>query len=575
MRKTVLLFLTCLQVLLLAAQKNAPKWMDKQRKAVFTLTTYDKENKKLATGTGFFTSETGEALSGYALFKGAARAVVKDSEGKEYEVSRILGADELYDVVKFKVAVPKKVTALTLASEPVAVGAAVYLLPFAPGKNGRFLTGPVTEVSKLKEPYGYYKMTFPLESADVNAPLLTASGEVFGLAQEDASGKREASYAVSAGYANSLAVGSADAFNSVYNEIGIAKAWPVEADQAQVALFLRGNREDAPTYLKTLNDFIAAFPHLPDGYLSRASHYAYHRAELASTPEAERQCLDKALEDLDAAGRLTEKKGEADYSRAKLIYGVAASDTTLNEEAWSIAAAQEIIGRAIQAEDAPLYRQLEGDIYFYQGNYQAAYDDYMRVNESPMATPASWYWAEKAKANMPGANFGDLIALLDSAVALCGTPPSPEAAPFILERVDLKLKLMNYPAAIADYDLYYDVLGGKVGDSFYYYREQAKFRADDLEGALGDIQTAIQLSPEDPAYRAEEASVYMRMEKYDQALASIDAALKLAPEFAACYRLRGVCYVRQKKTAEACEALRKAEELGDPVAPRLVKTHCK
>ena len=218
---------------------------------------------------------------------------------------------------------------------------------------------------------------------------------------------------------------------------------------------------------------------------------------------------------------------------------------------------------------------MEGDIYFFQGNYEAAYDDYMRVNESPMATPASWYWAEKAKANMPGANFGDLIALLDSAVAKCGTPPSPEAAPFILERVDLKLKLMNYPAAIADYDLYYTVSGGRVGDDFYYYREQAKFRAGDLEGALADIRTAMQLSPDDPAYRAEEASVYMRMEKYDEALASLEGALKLAPDFAACYRLRGVCYVRQKKMAEACEALRKAEELGDPVAPRLVKTHCK
>lgn len=575
MRKTVLLLLICLPALLAAAQKKAPKWMDKQRKAVFTLTTYDKENKKMAAGTGFFVSETGEALSGYSLFKGAARAVVNDADGQTYEVSRILGADELYDVVRFQVTVPKKVTALALAAEPLAVGSVVYLLPYAPGKNGRFQEGTLTEVSKLKEPYGYYKMAFPLEAGDTNAPLLTASGEVFGLAQDDASGKREASYAVSAGYARSLAVGSADAFNSVYNQIGIKKAWPAEVDQAQVALFLRGNSEDAPTYLETLTDFIAAFPDSPDGYLSRASHYAYHRAELAGTPDGQRQCLNKALGDLEAAARRTEKKGEADYSRAKLIYGVAARDTSLQDEKWSMAAALQTIGRAIEAEDSPLYRQLEGDIYFFQGNYEAAYDDYMRVNESPMATPASWYWAEKAKANMPGANFGDLIALLDSAVAKCGTPPSPEAAPFILERVDLKLKLMNYPAAIADYDLYYTVSGGRVGDDFYYYREQAKFRAGDLEGALADIRTAMQLSPDDPAYRAEEASVYMRMEKYDEALASLEGALKLAPDFAACYRLRGVCYVRQKKMAEACEALRKAEELGDPVAPRLVKTHCK
>ena len=96
--------------------KKAPKWMDKQRKAVVTVTTYGKDNQKKASGTGFFITETGEALSGYSLFKDAARATVTDADGKEYPVSRILGADELYDVIKFKVEVPKK--AVVLADRP-------------------------------------------------------------------------------------------------------------------------------------------------------------------------------------------------------------------------------------------------------------------------------------------------------------------------------------------------------------------------------------------------------------------------------------------------------------------------
>lgn len=575
MRKILLLSMLCCQVIWLSAQKNAPKWMDKGRKAIVTVTTYDKDNHKIQAGTGFYVSDTGEALSGYSLFKGAVRATVRDTEGKEAEVTRILGADELYDVIRFQVNVPKKVAFFPLAAEPLAVGATVYLLPFSAEKNIRFGQGPVTEVSKLKEPFSYYKMSIPLESSQVNAPLLTETGEVFGLAQEDASGKKEVSYAVSAGYAQSLAVGSADAFNSVYNAIGIRKAWPADPAQAQVALFLKETREDVGTYLETVNDFIATFPDVPDGYLSRASHYAYHRAELAQTPAEQSAYLDKAWADLETAGRFVTQKGEAAYNRAKLIYGVAISDTTLQDERWSLEAAMNTIREAIRENDLPLYRQLKGDMNFNAGKYPEAFDDYMSVNQSDMATPATWYWAAKAKQNTRGANFGDVIALLDSAVAKCGTPPSAEAAPYILERVDLKLKLMNYPAAIADYDLYFDALQGKVDDSFYYYREQAKFRANDLEGALADIRQAIRLSPDDPNYPAEEASVYMRMEKYDEALNSIANALKLAPEFAACYRLRGVCYVRQKKTAEACEALQKAKELGDPVADRLLKEHCK
>ena len=75
-------------------------------------------------------------------------------------------------------------------------------------------------------------------------------------------------------------------------------------------------------------------------------------------------------------------------------------------------------------------------------------------------------------------------------------------------------------------------------------------------------------------YQAEEASIYIRQEKYEEALQSIDKALALAPDFAACYRLRGVCYVRTGKKDAACEALNKAKELGDPVAEKLIKENC-
>ena len=111
--------------------------------------------------------------------------------------------------------------------------------------------------------------------------------------------------------------------------------------------------------------------------------------------------------------------------------------------------------------------------------------------------------------------------------------------------------------------------------NFFFLREQAKFRAGDLEGALKDIQAAIQGSPSTPDYYAEEASIYVRQQKYEEALKSIERAIAIAPGFGACYRLRGVCYVRLEKKTEACEAFNKAKELGDPLAGKLIKEHCK
>ena len=575
MKRILLLFFISCLCLSAVAQKNAPKWMEKARKAVVTVKTYGKDGKELTTGNGFFISEKGDAVSAYTLFKGAAKATVTDPDGKTFPVERILGADELYDVVKFQVQIPKKTAFLELAAEPVANGTMAYLLPYSTDKNVKFGSGAITEVSKLKDPYKYYKLAIPLETSQLNAPLLTPEGKVFGLAQADATGKKDLSYALSTGYANSLAIASTDYLSSVYSNIGIKKAWPQDINQATVALYLVGNMQDAKGRLETINDFIATFPNNEEGYLNRANLYAYSRTELADSPSGQEQYLNMALEDIKTASKFSDNKGDVWFNQAKLIYSTAAADTTLTNPAWTVDAAMENVQKAIKESDLPAYHQLEGDIYFYKKQYQDAYNSYMIVNNSDVASPTSYYFAAKVLENIQGFNIGDVIALLDKAIEKSGTGMNVEAASYVLERIDWRMRLSQFAEAVADYDLYFTLLGGQVTPDFFYLREQAKFRAGDLEGALKDIQDAIKYSPNVPDYRAEEASVFVRMQKYEDALGSIAKAIEIAPDFGACYRLRGVCYVRLGKKAEACEALNKAKELGDPLAEKLIKEHCK
>ena len=467
----------------------------------------------------------------------------------------------------------EKVTYLPLAQEPLEVGTEVFLLPYTVGKIIPYQQGTIQKVNKVGDRYGYYQVSFPLEKTQANAPLLTAGGEVFGVAQEDASGKNVFSYAISAGYIGNLELTSTDVFNSVYTQIGIRKAWPKDFDQALAVLYIVTNGQDARTYLETLDDFIRAFPESSEGYVDRAGCYAYRRAELADTPAEQQACLERAFAELDKAAGYMQKKADAWYNRAKLIYGVAVADSTLALPEWSLQAALEAVNKAIGEEDLPLYRQLEGDIYFSLQQYEDALNAYNTINAGDLASPSSYYWAAKAKMNIPGTQLSDVIALLDSAVVKCGTPVSQEAAPYILERIDLNLQLENYREVVADYDLYYRAMSANVSDAFYFYREQAKFRLGELDGALADIQDAIVLNRNEPRYYAEEAAVYVRMQKYEEALKSIDKALSLSSDFAACYRLRGVCYMRQGKKTEGCEAFRKAKEYGDPLADKLLKQY--
>ena len=111
----------------------------------------------------------------------------------------------------------------------------------------------------------------------------------------------------------------------------------------------------------------------------------------------------------------------------------------------------------------------------------------MIVNNSDVASASSYYLAAKAKERVTGFNIGDVIDLLDKAIEKCGTNMNAEAAAYVLERINWRLRLAQYTEAIADYDLYYTLIGGQVLPNFFFLREQAKFRAGDLEGALKDI----------------------------------------------------------------------------------------
>jgi tetratricopeptide (TPR) repeat protein len=570
MRKTFL-FLTVavLQTLAVAvAQKKLPKWVDKVSKAIITVETTTPEGVT-KTGSGFFIQENGEAAAAYDLFINAEKATVTTATGEKLPVTHILGADDMYGVIRFKVATPRKTAFLIQAKTVIPSGSIVFIPPSGEVKEPT--QGAISEITKINSACDYYKIETPLPKSQESYPLVTENGEVFAFTQADASGMGK-TYGISIAYIKSLQIAAMDLFKRTYTDIGIRKAWPQSIDDAQINLLLYASREDAPTYLETLNDFVAAFPDRPEGYTSRASHYAHYRRELAPSESEQPAMLDRAWADLEKAEKQTKNKGEACFNRAKLIFGIAASDSTLRHRNWNVESAAAYLQKALAEEDLPLYRQLEGDIALYSGDYEKACAAYATVNRSPAASGLSYYLAAKSRQQMSdNFNYMEVISLIDSAVA---RSPNAEAQEYLLESVDLKMQTGLYAQAIKDYDKYYMLTGGNVGDAFYYYREQAKFRANDLDGALKDIEKAISLNSENAIYHAETASVYLRLQEPAKAQACAEKALALDPEFASACRLLGVCLVRQDRKDEACRHFEKAKELGDPVVEKLITENC-
>ena len=567
MRKMKMILAMSLCLLAQWTMAQAPKWVEKAKHAVFSVVTYDKNDQILNTGNGFFVTEDGVALSDYTLFKGAQRAVIIDNEGRQMPVLNIMGADDMYDVVKFRVGIEKKVTALPIATRQPAAGTLVYLLPYSTQKGRTCTTGHLKSADKVEGNYLYYTLELPLKDKMISCPLTDAEGAVFGLAQKS-SGQDTATicYAVDARYAMDQKISALSYNDETLTNIGIKKALPDTEEQALIFLYMASTQLTPEKYMEVLNDYIEQYPNSTDGYIRRAT-------QLLSTSQDE-ATLKQVAADMDQALKVASQEGAVRFDRAKLIYNYMLTNPATPHEDWSFDKALEEIQQAIDLQALPVYVQLKGDILFAKQDYPGALAAYEQVNHSDMASPTSYFSAAQTK-EMMKAPATEVLALMDSCIALCPQPYTNTTGPYLLARAQALLNANQARKAMLDYDAYYKAMNGNVNAAFYYYREQAAMQARQYQRALDDLAKAIELAPDELLYRAELAVVNIRVGRSEEAIRILQEALKIEPEYAEAYRLMGQAYVQLKKKNEACESFTKAKELGDPNVDALIKKHCK
>ena len=287
-----------------------------------------------------------------------------------------------------------------------------------------------------------------------------------------------------------------------------------------------------------------------------------------------RMMLAIKLADVDKALSVAQKKDDVYYNRAKLIYNYMLGNPEKPYKDWSYDKAVDEIRKAIAVQELPVYVQTEGDILFAKQDYAAALACYEKVNQSDIASAATFFSAAKTKELMK-APAEEVLALMDSCVVRFTEPYTEEAAPYLLERAQARMNANQARAAMLDYDAYYKAVNGKVNDVFYYYREQAALKAKQFQRALNDMEKAIELSPKDLTYRAELAVVNIRVGRNEEALKVLQDALAIDSKYAEAYRLMGIAQLQMKKKQEACQSFAKAKELGDPNVDGLIEKHCK
>ncbi len=499
----------------------AQAWSKKAAQAVFTLKTFKSDGTLLGSANGVFVSENGEAVSCFTPFRGADRAVVIDAQGKEWPVETMIGASDMYDVAKFKVAA-KKPTALVTGT--VASGAAVWLLPYSVKKDPVCVSGTVSKAEQFQGSYNYYTLTLQAQEQQQGCPILNEEGQVVGLAQAAVDQNSATSYAVSAPFAVSLHTNGLSMSDAALKTVHIPLAIPDKYDDALLALFMGASGMNAQQYADYVNRFIAHYPNATDGYVYRA------RLEVAANEFA------KADEDMKKAVKVAETKDDdVHYQYAQLIYQKELLQSDHPYAEWSLQRALEESKLAYASNPQPVYRLQQAQILYSQKQYDEAYAVYEELSKGVLRGPDIFLAAAQCKLQKDDKRAA--IAQLDSAMSTFSRPYVKTAAPYLRAHAQLSMELRRYQLAI------------------------------------NDMNDLVALEPNSAELWAEKASYELRVNLFDEALKSAQEVLRLDPQSSDGYLMTGIVQCQKGNKQEGMQNLRKAQSLGNPQADTFLQKY--
>ena len=533
-----------------------PSWVKKATKSVFTVKTFSQDGALIGSTNGFFVGTNGEAISNFSPFKGASRAVIIDASGKEMNVDCILGANDMYDIVKFRVNA-SKTQPLAIANSIAPVGSNSWLLPFRDTKNIK--SGAIRKAETFQENYAYYTVAMQTPENAVSCPLMNDAGEVLGLMQQPASERDSLSYAVSALFADSLKISGLSINDPTLKMTQIKKDLPATLSEANLFIYMANSQTDSATYVALVNDFVRKFPDAADGYMYRAQISAA-ALDYANAESDMQQALKKAT-----------NKDDVLFNYARMIYQKEIFQENKSYENWNLDKALSMIQEANSINPQPAYRQVEGNILFAQKKYDEAYNVFTGLTKTNMDKAEMWFAAARCREMQKDTTA--MLALMDSTMATFTKPYLKQAGPYLWARANARIDAKKYRDAVNDLNDYEQLMAAQVNARFYYIRSQAEIEGRLYQQALNDLTKAITMEPKETLYYAEKASLHIRVGQYDEAIATADECISIEPQGSDGYLFKGLAQCLKGDKKNGIPNLQKAKDLGDPQAEGLIQKY--
>ena len=534
----------------ISAQPGAIK---KAADAAFTLTTFKADGSILATSNGVCISTDGVAVSPWKPFIGADKAVIIDAKGQKHEVDCLLGANEIYDIVKFQVS--GKTIAAPLATT-VSVGDEAWITPMP--KSGNAEKADVSSVEKFMDKYNYTILKSSATDKLNGAPVFNVKGQVIGLF--NSAGESQSSTDVN--YAKDFVVKGLSQNDITLRQSNIRIGLPNTVEEAVVALML-SSEKPINIHEAIVNEFITKFPQANDGY------YALANIQVAKGDFAD---ADKTMQ---TAISKVSAKDVAHYNFARLIYRNALIQEFAEKTksvGWTLDKALDEIKKAETTKTNDAYRHLQAQIIYAKGDYAKAYTEFEALTKTKFNNPELYLEMAQSRQHL-GANDQEILDLLNKSIELCDTPYVSTSAPYFYTRGQQLEKMGEYRKAVQDYYTYEYFNQGRLGAAFYYMREQCEVKGRMWQQALQDILIASQLDPKEALYPTEAGSLLLRLNKVDAAISAAQQAIQLDASQPDAHLILGIAQCESKQKEEGLKNIQKAKELGNTQADTFLQKY--
>ncbi len=186
----------------------APGVVQKVKRAVVVVKTFDAQGKPLLRGSGFIIG-SGMIVTNRHVLEGASDAEIKTHDGASYRARGLAAVNDSQDLALIDAGIPAGAfTPIETARASVAPGQEVFVVSHPRGSAWKTTRGTVVEVWHFQDLGDLIRITAGIAPGSSGGPVVNLEGELVGIATRHTQGGEDLNFALPGSLLSTLKAGA-------------------------------------------------------------------------------------------------------------------------------------------------------------------------------------------------------------------------------------------------------------------------------------------------------------------------------------------------------------------------------